>query len=60
LTTTAKTITLPVGIAGLVSQYELLWGEMGAAGTIAIIPILIFALSVQRYLVRGLTMGAIK
>jgi multiple sugar transport system permease protein len=60
LTTTAKTITLPVGIAGLVSQYELLWGEMGAAGTVAIIPILIFSLSVQRYLVRGLTLGAIK
>ncbi|MEA3334844.1 MAG: carbohydrate ABC transporter permease [Chloroflexota bacterium] len=60
LTTTSKTITLPVGIAGLVSQYELLWGEMGAAGTVAIIPILIFALAVQRYLVRGLTMGAVK
>lgn len=60
MTSTARTITLPVGIAGLVSQYELLWGEMGAAGTVAIIPILIFSLSVQRYLVRGLTLGAIK
>jgi multiple sugar transport system permease protein len=60
LTTTSAAITLPVGISGLVSQYELLWGEMGAAGTVAIIPILIFALSVQRYLVRGLTLGALK
>jgi multiple sugar transport system permease protein len=60
LTTTAATITLPVGISGLVSQYELLWGELGAAGTVAIIPILVFSLSVQRYLVRGLTVGAIK
>jgi multiple sugar transport system permease protein len=60
LTTTSASITLPVGIAGLVSQYELLWGEMAAAGTVAVIPILIFALLVQRYLVRGLTLGAVK
>ena len=60
LTTTSEAITLPVGIASLVSQYELLWGEMAAAGTVAIIPILIFALAVQRYLVRGLTLGAVK
>jgi len=60
LTTTSAITTLPVGIAGLVSQYELLWGEMSAAGTVAIIPILIFAMSVQRYLVRGMTMGAVK
>lgn len=60
LTTTSATQTLPVGIAGLVSQYELLWGEMAAAGTVAIIPILIFAMLVQRYLVQGMTMGAVK
>jgi multiple sugar transport system permease protein len=60
LTTTSRAITLPVGIASLVSQFELLWGEMAAAGTVAIIPILIFALAVQRYLVRGLTLGAVK
>jgi multiple sugar transport system permease protein len=60
LASTSKTITLPVGVSGLVSQYELLWGEMGAAGTVVILPILIFSLSVQRYLVRGLTVGAVK
>jgi multiple sugar transport system permease protein len=60
LASTSKAITLPVGVSGLVSQYELLWGEMGAAGTVVILPILIFSLSVQRYLVRGLTVGAIK
>lgn len=60
LTTTSKSITLPVGIASLVSQYELLWGEMSAAGTIAIVPIAAFAMAVQKYLVRGLTLGAVK
>lgn len=60
ITTTSATITLPVGIAGFVSQFEVLWGQMSAVGTVAIIPILIFTFAVQRYLVRGLTLGAVK
>jgi multiple sugar transport system permease protein len=60
LTTTSATITLPVGISGFVSQFEVLWGQMSAVGTVAIIPILVFTLVVQRYLVRGLTLGAVK
>jgi multiple sugar transport system permease protein len=60
LTTTSASITLPVGIAGYVSQFEVLWGQMAAVGTVAIIPILIFTLAVQRYLVRGLTLGAVR
>ena len=60
ITTTSATITLPVGISGFISQFEVLWGQMSAVGTVAIIPILIFTLAVQRYLVRGLTLGAVK
>ena len=59
LTTTSASITLPVGIAGYVSQFEVLWGQMSAVGTVAIIPILVFTMAVQRYLVRGLTLGAV-
>jgi multiple sugar transport system permease protein len=33
---------------------------MSAAGLVAAVPIVIFALIVQRHLVRGLTMGALK
>jgi multiple sugar transport system permease protein len=33
---------------------------MSAAGVIAMLPILIFALVVQRHLVRGLSLGAVK
>ena len=60
LTQTDQAMTLPVGIAGRVTQYEIKWGVMSAAGTVAIIPILIFALAVQKYLVRGLSLGAVK
>lgn len=60
LTQTDAAMTLPVGIAGQVTQYEIKWGVMSAAGVVAMIPILVFALAVQRYLVRGLSLGAVK
>lgn len=60
LTQTDAAMTLPVGIAGRVTQYEIKWGVMSAAGAVAMIPILIFALAMQRYLVRGLSLGAVK
>jgi len=52
--------TLPVGIAGFYGERGWEWGQMAAAGLIAILPIYVFALIVQRHLVRGLTMGGIK
>lgn len=60
LTQTDAAMTLPVGIAGRVTQYEIKWGVMSAAGVVAMMPILVFAMSVQRYLVRGLSLGAVK
>jgi multiple sugar transport system permease protein len=60
LTQTDASMTLPVGIAGLVTQYEIRWGAMSAAAVVAMTPILVFALAAQRYLVRGLSLGAVK
>jgi multiple sugar transport system permease protein len=60
LTQTDAAMTLPVGIAGRVTQYEIKWGVMSAAASVAIVPILVFALALQKYLVRGLSMGAVK
>ena len=52
--------TLPIGIAGRVTQYNTYWGEISAAGFMACIPIVIFAFVVQKHLVRGLSFGAVK
>ena len=60
LTQTDTAMTLPVGIAGRVTQYGIEWGAMSAAAVVAMIPILVFALSVQKFLVRGLSLGAVK
>ena len=52
--------TLPVVIAGYMSDKFLRWGEMSALGSLMILPVMIFAAFTQRYLVRGLTFGAVK
>ena len=60
LTQSEVAMTLPVGIANQVTQYEIRWGAMSAAGVMAMIPLFVFALLVQRHLVRGLSYGAVK
>jgi multiple sugar transport system permease protein len=60
LTQTDAAMTLPVGLAGRVTQYEIKWGVMSAAGAVAMVPILVFAMAVQKYIVRGLSLGAVK
>jgi multiple sugar transport system permease protein len=60
LTQTEQSQTLPIGISGRVTQYTTHWGEISAAGTLASVPIMIFAFIVQRHLVRGLSFGAVK
>lgn len=52
--------TLTVMVPSLVGGHEILWGEIAASGVIAIIPGVALALLLQRYLIRGLTLGAIK
>jgi len=60
LTSTPAAATLPVGTAALIGKTQTLYGEMAAAGIVAAVPLVFFALMVQRHLVRGLTMGAVK
>ena len=60
LTYTIKSQTLPIAIAGMTNDRGTLFGSMGAVGTVATLPVLAFAIYVQKYLVQGLTAGAIK
>ena len=52
--------TLPVKIAGMHAAHGVLWHTMSALGVIGIIPVVILTIAAQRYLVRGLTLGAIR
>lgn len=60
LSSNSQAMTFPVQIVGFITQYKTLWSQMAAAGTLAIIPVVIFVLFIQKYIVRGLTAGAVK
>jgi len=52
--------TLPVFISGFISARNLDWGPMAAASSLAILPIAILTVLAQRWLISGLSSGAIK
>ncbi|MBZ9905597.1 carbohydrate ABC transporter permease [Mesorhizobium sp. BR115XR7A] len=60
LTATPRAMTMPRGTATLIGRIDTDWASMSAAGVIGALPIVVFALLMQRHLVRGLTMGAVK
>ncbi|MDP4095333.1 carbohydrate ABC transporter permease [Paenibacillus sp. P96] len=52
--------TVPVGLNGFIQKFDVNWGEMSAAGMLSLIPVAILFAFVQRYIVSGLTQGAVK
>lgn len=54
------TQTVPVAASLLVSQQGVQWGQAMATGTIVLLPMMVCGLAVRKYLVRGLSMGAVK
>ena len=52
--------TLPVVIASFLNFEGTQWGPLSAAGVVGALPMVVFALLVQRQLARGLTFGAVK
>ncbi|MDR7079541.1 multiple sugar transport system permease protein [Neobacillus niacini] len=55
-----KTKTLPIAIFNFLSYSEINWGGLMAASVIITLPVLIIALFMQRYIIAGMTGGAVK
>jgi multiple sugar transport system permease protein len=53
-------VPLSVYLPNFFGKYTVFWGEIGATSIVAMLPLFILSLVMQRYLVRGLTMGAVK
>jgi multiple sugar transport system permease protein len=51
--------TLPVAASALMTDRMVLWGELCATSIIIYLPVMVFALVVRNYLVKGLTFGAV-
>ena len=52
--------TIPVGLQAFIQQFTIEWGSLMAASVIALIPVLFFLIFMQKYIVAGLTSGAVK
>lgn len=57
--TQTRAQTLPIAVAGQITQYDIKYGNMMAAGVITTVPVLILALLAQRHLTRGLAVGGV-
>ena len=55
-----QTFPVTVGAIQFISYEQVLWGQMAAATIVAAVPQLALSLMVQKYIVRGLTMGAVR
>jgi multiple sugar transport system permease protein len=60
LTTGRRAQTMPVAVSLFMKEFGIQWGYMAATAITMIVPLFVFTLFIQKYLVRGLTMGAIK
>jgi multiple sugar transport system permease protein len=60
LNSSSAASTFPVGLLAFVSKFSVDFGQMMAAGVLALLPVCIFFVFIQRYLVQGLTAGAVK
>ena len=54
------TATMPVGVPRLLTPQGTIWGQIAAVGTVITIPVLLFAILVQKHMIAGMTMGAVK
>jgi multiple sugar transport system permease protein len=60
LTSTKAGMTIPVGIAGFVQEYNVRYGEMSAAAMFASLPALVMIIFAQKHIIKGMTLGALK
>ena len=60
--TNRNAVTVPVAVAGIAADMltGVNWGALTAVGTITVIPVVFFALLVQKWLIQGLADGATK
>lgn len=55
-----KTRTLPIAVYNFLSYVEVDWGAVMAAAVAIMLPAIVLTMIFQKYVVRGLTMGAVK
>jgi multiple sugar transport system permease protein len=54
------TRTLPIAVFNMIGYEEINWAPLAAAATIITLPVILLTLIIQRHIVTGLTVGAVK
>jgi ABC-type glycerol-3-phosphate transport system permease component len=54
------TTTLPIYLASFLTDRTVEWGGVMSTGVLVILPLVLFGMMVQRHLIKGLTLGAMK
>ena len=57
--TSVRAKTVPTSVMLFLSVSGTKWGEMAATGVLSSLPVIIFGIAVQKYMIRGLTFGAV-
>jgi len=60
LLTSSRAATLPLSISAFLGESGTEWNVMAAAGTLIMLPAIVFSVFVQKHMARGLTFGAVK
>jgi len=55
-----NTKTATVAITSFITFEGIRWGEVSAAGVLIVLPVVVFGISIQKYLIQGMTMGGVK
>lgn len=58
--TGSRTKTVPIGLSQFITEHSVEWGPMAAAALMLLLPLLVITYFLQRSLVRGLTLGAVR
>jgi sorbitol/mannitol transport system permease protein len=58
--TSTQAATVPVFLVGFITSEGLFWARLSAACTLAVLPVIIAGWVAQKWLVRGLSLGAVK
>lgn len=58
--TRSKWKTAPIAVMSYITSEGIKWGELAAASVLIVLPVLILTISIQRYIVSGLTAGSVK
>jgi multiple sugar transport system permease protein len=58
--TQSDSVTLPIQISKMIDQYSVLWGTVSAAVMMQLVPMIVVVFMLQRHMIRGLALGAVK